>query len=332
VISPVTLDPRVPDRTVCIEAEMSPKEQAKLLQFQDKNNDVFAWSTSDLIGVCKKVIEHKLQVNPNAKPRKQKLHNMSEEKTEAVKAEVQHLSDARFIREVTYSQWLANIMMVRKKNRKWQMCTNFTDLNKCCPKDDFPLTRIDQIVNSAVGCDIMALLDYFSGYHQIWLRKEDEEKTSFITPFGTYCYMRMPEGIHNVGPTFCRMMKAALKDQVGRNVLLYVDDIVVACKKRASYIPDLAETFANMREAKLKLNPEKCIIRVTRGRVMGCLVFTKGIEASPDKIKAILQMQPPQTRKDVQKLVGRIAALNWFIAKLAPLTCTIKSIARTANT
>jgi hypothetical protein len=119
------------------------------------------------------------------------------------------------------------------------MCIDFTDLNKCCPKDDFPLTRIDQIIDSASGYDIMALLDYCSGYHQIWLHKEDEEKTNFITPFGTYCYMRMLEGLHNAGSTFCRMTKAALKDQVDRNVLSYVDDIVVASKKRASYITDL---------------------------------------------------------------------------------------------
>jgi hypothetical protein len=197
------------------------------------------------------------------------------------------------------------------------MCTDFTNLNKFCPKDDFTLVRIDQIVDSAAGCDIMALLDYFSGYHQIWLRKEDEEKTSFITPFGTYCYMRMPEGLRNTGPIFCRMTKAALKEQVGGNILSYVADIVVASKKRASYISNLTEIFANMHEAKLKLNLQKCIFGVTRGRVLGCLVSTNGIKASPDKIKAILQMQPPQTRKEVHKLIGRIAALNRFIVKLA---------------
>jgi hypothetical protein len=111
------------------------------------------------------------------------------------------------------------------------MSTNFTDINKCCLKDDFPLARIDQIIDSAVGYDIMDLLVYFSGYHQIWLRKEDEDKTSFITPFGMYCYMRMPKGLCNTGPTFYRMTKVALKDQVGRHVLSYVDDIVVASKK-----------------------------------------------------------------------------------------------------
>jgi hypothetical protein len=126
----------------------------------------------------------------------------------------------------------------------------------------------------------------------------------------------MPEGLRNTGPTFCRMTKAALKDQVSRNVLSYVDGIVVASKK-ASYISDLTETFTNMREAKLKLNLDKCVFRVTRGKVLSCLVSTKGIEASPDKSKAILQMQTPQTKKLVQKLTGCIAALNRFITKLA---------------
>jgi hypothetical protein len=90
-----------------------------LLQFLDKNSDVFPWYTSDLIGVSREVIEHKLQVNPNTKPKKQKLRKMSKEKIKAAKAEVQHLLDAEFIREVTYSQWLANVVMVHKKNSEW---------------------------------------------------------------------------------------------------------------------------------------------------------------------------------------------------------------------
>jgi hypothetical protein len=185
-----------------------------------------------LIGVSRDIIEHKLQASPNTKPKKKKLHKTSEEKVVTAKAEVQRLLDAGFIREVTYPQWLENVVTVRKKNEKWRMCTNFTDLNKWCPKDGFPLARIDKIVDSTAGCEMVVLLDYFLGYHQIWHRKEDEEKTSFITLFDTYCYLRMPEGLRNAGPTFCRMMKVVLKDQVGKNVLSYVDDIVVANKKK----------------------------------------------------------------------------------------------------
>jgi hypothetical protein len=313
----VPLDPRVPDITVCIDTVASHHEQTELLAFLDKNSDVFTWSTSDLVGVNRDVIEHRLQVSLTAIPKKQKLCMISEEKVEATKVKVQRLLDMGFIREVVYPEWLANVVMVRKKNGKWRMCTDFTDLNKCCTKDDFSLTRIDKIVDSTAGCEVMALLDCFFGYHQIWLRKEDEEKISFITPSGTFCYLIMPEGLHNAGPTFYRMTKAALKEQVGRNVLSYLDDIVVASKKKETYIFDLAETFVNMRKVRLKLNPEKCIFGITKGKVLGYLVSTKGIEANLDKIRVLIQMQPPQSRKDIQKLTCQIASLNRFISKLA---------------
>jgi hypothetical protein len=149
------------------------------------------------------------------------------------------------------------MVMVKKKNDKWRMCTEFTNLNKCYPKDDFLLTRIDKVVDYVAGCEIMALLDCFSVYHQIWFRKEDQEKTSFITPFGTYCYLRMPEGLKNVGPILCRMTKVILKEQMEMNVFAYVDDIVVASRKKETQLQDLVETFVNMRKAQLKLNPEK---------------------------------------------------------------------------
>jgi hypothetical protein len=248
---------RVQDKTICIGAEASQEEQTKLLSFLDKNSDVFAWSTFDLVGASRDIIEHRLLVSPSARSKKQKLHKMAEEKVKVVKAEVRRLLDAGFIREVKYPQWLANVVMVRKKNGKWQMCIDFTDLNKCFPKDNFPLTRIGQIVDTAVGSETMALLDCFSGYHQIWLHEEDEEKTNFITLFGTYCYLRMPKGLRNASSIFYRMTNAALKDQVGRNVLSYVDDTVVVSKKRKNYITDLVETFVNMHKDRLKLNLEK---------------------------------------------------------------------------
>jgi hypothetical protein len=138
----------------------------------------------------------------------------------------------------------------------------------------------------------------------------------------------MPEGLRNIGLTFYRMMKVALKDQVGRNVLSYVDDIVVANKKKTSCISDLAETFTNMREARLNLNPKKCVFGVTRGKVLGCIVSLKGIEANLDKIGAIFQMQPPQTKKEVQKLTSRIVTFNRFVAKLEERRLSFFSVIR----
>ena len=161
------------------------------------------------------------------------------------------------------------------------------------------------------------MLDCFSSYHQIFMNKADEEKTSFTTPFGTYCYVRMPEGLRNAGCTFNRMIKKVLGDQLGRNISAYVDDVVVRSLRREDHIQDLCETFANLRHHGLKLNPEKCVFGVRRGKLLGCLITERGIAANSEKIEAIRWMKPPATRKGVQKLTGRLASLNQFISKSA---------------
>jgi hypothetical protein len=145
---------------------------------------------------------------------------------------------------------------------------------------------------------------------------------SFITPFDTYCYIQMPEGLKNASLTFCRMTKAVLKDQICRNILTHVDEIVVVSKKKSTQIAYQAETFANMSKAQLKLNPEKYVFGVQRGKVLGCQVSIKGTEANPNKIKAIVHMKPPQSRKEIQKLIGRIAALSRLMSKFAFLHST----------
>jgi hypothetical protein len=139
---------------------------------------------------------------------------MSEEKVKAVEAEVQRLQDAKVIREVLYPLWLANTVPMKKKNEKWRMCVDFTDLNKACKKDDFPLERVDKIVDDATNSEMLSLLDMFLGYHQIRVWREDEEKPSFVTPFGTFCWIRMPEGLKNAGCTFSRMITIVLHPQL----------------------------------------------------------------------------------------------------------------------
>jgi hypothetical protein len=141
---------------------------------------------------------------------------MSEDKAEGARNEVKRLLSAGVIREVTYPEWLANTVMVKKANEKWIMCIDFTDLNKACPKDEFPLPRIDSLVDAAASLELMSLLDCYSGYHQIWMKKEDEPKTSFITLSGTYCYLRMPEGLKNARGSFNRMTAKVLHSQIGR--------------------------------------------------------------------------------------------------------------------
>jgi hypothetical protein len=119
-----------------------------------------------------------------------------------------------------------------------------------------------EAVDSTAGCEVMSLLDCFSGYHQIYMKEEDKASTSFITPFGTYCFVWMPEELKNAGSTFSHLTKKVHENQVGRNIFIYVDDIVVASKSKDDHLTGLAETFANMRDARLRLNPEKCVFGV----------------------------------------------------------------------
>jgi hypothetical protein len=251
----------MPDRAVTIGAHLSPKEEKELVQFLNKNKDVFAWLAKDLQGVDRDIIEHTLETDEKITPKKQKLRKMFEEKVKALEAEVQRLQDAKVTREVLYPVWLANTVLV-KKNGKWRMCVDFTDLNKACKKDDFPLERVDKIVDDAANSEMLSLLDMFSVYHQIRVQKEYEEKISFITPFGTFCFVRMPEGLKNAGCTFSRTIAIFLHPQLQRNILAYVDDIVVKSIQRKDHISDLAETFANHRAA--NLNPRNAFSAFTR--------------------------------------------------------------------
>jgi hypothetical protein len=274
-------------------------------------------SANDLCGVNRDVIEHSLNVDPTVRPRKQKLRKMSDDKVEGARNEVKRLLSARVTREVTYPEWLTNNVMVKKANGKWRICIDITNLNKACPKDEFTLPRIDSLVDASATSKLMSLLDRYSGYHQIWMKKEDKSKTSFITPNGTYCYLWKPEGLKNAGVSFSRMTSKVLSTQIGKNVLTYVDEIIVKSTNQENHIGDLHETFANFRKAGLKLNPDKCVFRVKKGKFLGCLVSTKGIKSNPSKIEVVHWMEPPKTRKGAQRLTGRLASLNRLISRSA---------------
>uniref|UniRef100_A0A2N9HW46 Reverse transcriptase domain-containing protein n=1 Tax=Fagus sylvatica TaxID=28930 RepID=A0A2N9HW46_FAGSY len=261
------------------------------------------------------VMIHKLNVNPSMHPIKQKRRVFAPERNAAVMAEVDKLLTAGFIREVYYPEWLANVVMVKKPNGKWRMCVDFTDLNKACPKDSYPLPRIDQLVDSTAGHKLLSFMDAFSGYNQIRMEEEDQEKTAFITSRGLFCYKVMPFGLKNAGATYQRLVNKMFHDQIGRNVEVYVDDMLVKSKENEDHLKDLKETFQALRTYNMKLNPEKCAFGVSSGKFLGFMVSQRGIEANPDKIKAILEMSPPTTVKEVQSLTGKAAALNRFVSR-----------------
>jgi hypothetical protein len=161
------------------------------------------------------------------------------------------------------------------------MCLDYTDLNKACKKDPFRLPHIDQVVDSTAGCSLLSFLIYYSRYHHMPIKEEDQIKTSFITPIGAFCYTTMPFGLKSVGATYQRGIQRCLHSQLGRNAEAYVDDVVVKTWEDEGLNSDLAETFNILRKFKMKLNPEKWTFGVPSGKLLRYMVSHCGINPNP---------------------------------------------------
>jgi hypothetical protein len=168
-------------------------------------------------GVPRNLIEHSLNVDPKATPKRQHLCRFADDRRNAIKEELAKLLAAGFIRDVFHPEWLANPVLVRKKNsNEWRMCVDYTDLNKHCPKEPFGLPWIDQVIDSTAGCELLCFLDCYSGYHQIAIKEEDQEKTAFITPFGAYYYTTMSFGLKNAAPPTSELSRPDSRDSSTR--------------------------------------------------------------------------------------------------------------------
>ncbi|XP_073137955.1 uncharacterized protein [Henckelia pumila] len=270
-------------QVVKLAVDLSPSVRQSLVDCLKKNKDVFAWSISELTGVSAEIMVHRLNIFAGARPIKQKKRHFGPEKDKVIKKEVDELLRAGHIREVQFPTWLSNVVLVPKSSGKWRMCVDFRDLNKACPKYCYPLPRIDQLVDSTVGHQYLCFMDAYQGYHQILLAEEDQDKVSFTTSHGTFCYRVMPFGLNNAG--------------------LLIRDSWTECSLPRSY--------------GIKLNPEKCVFGVRGGKFLGYMVTERGIEANPEKVQAIRSMSHPRNLQEVQRLAGRIASLSWFISRSA---------------
>ncbi|GKV35101.1 hypothetical protein SLEP1_g43414 [Rubroshorea leprosula] len=277
-VKPVVLDEKRPERTVNIGVDMDPSFMAQLENCFREHKDIFAWCPVDMPGIDPKVACHRLGVNPDAVLVRQKVRHFGAERTVAIEEEVAKLKEAGFIQEITFSEWLSNVVMVKKANGKWRMCVDFTDLNKVCPKDNYPLPNIDELVDNSSGYVVLSLCDAYSGYNQIPMAKEDRDKTAFIA--------------------------------AGKCVEVYVDDILVKRKSLDQHIEDLKQVFEVLKTHNMKLNPTKCTFGVKAGKFLGFMLTSRGIEVNPEKIRAVLEMKPPSSTKEVQKLMGKVVALS----------------------
>ena len=240
---------------------------------------------------------HRLNVALSAKPVRQKVRRFHPDRHLVIQTEVDNLLQNGFIRAVKYPEWLTNVVVVPKKEKKWRVYVDYTDLNDACPKDSFPLPRIDHIVDASARHEMLSFLDAFSGYHKIPMHPPDAEKTSFITPNGLYCYNVMPFNLKNAGATYQRLVMKMFQPLLGSTMKVYIDDMLVKYKQRLDHAEHLQQTFDLLREYDMKLNHLKCAFGVNADRFLGFMVTKRGIKANPHSLRPFYNHRPPTPRK-----------------------------------
>uniref|UniRef100_A0A2N9FGV7 Integrase catalytic domain-containing protein n=1 Tax=Fagus sylvatica TaxID=28930 RepID=A0A2N9FGV7_FAGSY len=326
---------------------MHEKEEAKLEESAAENSKITPkedlevinlshdpWSTKMCLhgnttkcpGIDPGLVAHSLNVEPGTKPVVQPARTFHTEVEAQITQEVKKLLAAGFIKPIQHPRWLSNIVPVKKKNGQIRCCVDFRNLNKACPKDEFPLPNMDLLIDSAAGSAMFSFMDGFSGYNQIRMSPRDAEKTAFRTPIGNFYYTVMPFGLKNAGATYQRTMTAMFHDMIHQEIEDYVDDIVVKSKKREDHVEVLRKVFERCRLYKLKMNPLKCAFGVSAGKFLGFLVHNRGIDVDPAKASAIATMRPPTSHKELKSFLGRLSYIRRFIPGLAAVTSTFSHL------
>jgi hypothetical protein len=304
---------------VFVGAACSPKEIQTYMDLFKEFRDIFAWSYEEMPDIDPKIVEHEITTYPDAKPVRKKIRPINPKKAVAIKIEVEKLLKVGFIYPIHLNQWVSNPMSVNKKQGTIHVCTDFRDLNKACPKDNFPTPFFDQIIDECAGCEAFLFLYGFSGYNQIQIKPKDQHKMTFINPWHTYAYRKMPFGLKNAGATFQRAMYFSFHD-LKDIVEAYLDDLASRSRKQMDHPTHLRLILERSRYFRIRLNPNKCIFCIMSGRLLDFIVSTTGIMVDPLKVEAIIQLPPPCTILQLQSLQGKANFLRRFITNYAEIT------------
>jgi hypothetical protein len=318
-------------RLVKLSKYLSPEIKIKYAELLRKYKDVFPWSYDKLRTYDTTIMEHKIPLKPGVKPFKQKLKQINPILLPIIEKEVKKLLDAKIIVPMRYSESVANLVLVKKKNSEIRLCVDFGNLNRSSLKDNYPLPNMDHVLEKVVGDNIMSMIDGFSDYNQIAVHQDDKEKTAFTTPWGTFMYDKMPFGLMNARETFQRAMDIAFVGKSDKFVVIYLDDLTVFSRSDAEHLTHLKQTLEKCRKFGLSLNPKKSHFAMQEVKLLGHIVSRDGIKIDPKRVEVIDTINIPRYVKEIQSFLGKINFVRRFIPNFTKIVKLITDILKKNN-
>jgi ribonuclease HI len=313
-------------KMIKLSKSLPPEKKRKYIELFKEYIDVFAWGYEDLKSYDTSIIQHRIPIKEEHKPFRQKLRRINPKLLPLIEKEIKKMYDAKIIVPLRFSKWVSNLVPTRKKTGEIRLCIDFRNLNKVSLKDNYPLPKMDHILQKVVGSSRISLLDGFSGYNQVLVHPEDQEKTTFTTPWGTFMYVKMPFGLMNVGATFQREMDIAFVDELGRFIVIYLDDVTVYSQSDEEHLQHLRRVFEKCRKFRISLNPKKSLFGLEEGKLLGHIISKDGIKIDPSRIESIQKVEHPRNLKELQSFIGKINFLRRFIPNLAELLMNITNM------
>ena len=296
-----------------INSNLEETEKGALESLLQENQDIFACRDDEL--GCTDLLQHRITLSSD-KPIAQPYRRIPPSQLQEVR---DHLDDllSRKIIVPSSSPYAAPIVVVRKKSGEIRLCCDYRKLNDVTRKDAFPLPRIEECMDALGGSKYFSTLDLASGYHQMMMHPEDEEKTAFTTPFGLYHWKRLPFGLCNAPAQFSRLMQRVMNDHLFKIMVLYLDDLLVFSPDFNSHLQRLQAIFNRLREVGIKLNPEKCSFAKSSVSFLGHILSENGVSTDPKKIEAVKNFPVPSTVKDVRAFLGLAGYYRRFVKNFA---------------
>ncbi|MCO5567967.1 hypothetical protein L7F22_021663 [Adiantum nelumboides] len=272
------------------------------------------------------VIQHHIDLKPDAKPVAQKLRRLGVVQQEALLSEVNKLLKAGFIYPVTNSEWVSPVVVTPKKNGKWRVCVDYKPLNAATKRDHFPLPFQDEILNEVAGHERYTVCDSYSGYYQIRIAEEDQHKTTFITPWGSFAFRVMPFGLANAPSTFTRFTSFIFQPFFGKSIRAFLDDFCTY-SDRALHCQRVEKRLQRLYQYGGQLNPYKCHVAEKEVVLLGHVISQEGVKVDPSRVQAILDLPPPNIARQVITFVQKVRCMSRFIHLLSQIISRLQQLA-----